>query len=214
MPKQIDPDVVRYVAGVSVWARWFVFLVVVFEFVYRPGFWYYGHFEYTFLLVPLVAFNGLVHYRLLANRRVTWHWLFLLCALDITLATVGIIFQGGFKGFMFLAYYPALAVFAVAFTTLWLGLAWTTLVAGLYALVCLLIGPGLDFVAGHEKELVVRLATMYTLVLCVGLFARFERIKVAGGGGAGAGAPAGADRALPDHSRYDGAVGLHDRAGH
>ena len=177
MPKQSDPDVVRYVAGVSVWARWFVFLVVVFEFVYRPGFWYYGHFEYTFLLVPLVAFNGLVHYRLLANRRVTWHWLFLLCALDITLATVGIIFQGGFKGFMFLAYYPALAVFAVAFTTLWLGLAWTTLVAGLYALVCLLIGPGLDFVAGHEKELVVRLATMYTLVLCVGLFARFERIR-------------------------------------
>ena len=177
LPKQLDPDVVRYVAGVSVWARWFVFLVVVFEFVYRPGFWYYGHFEYTFLLVPLVAFNGLVHYRLLANRRVTWHWLFLLCALDITLATVGIIFQGGFKGFMFLAYYPALAVFAVAFTTLWLGLAWTTLVAGLYALVCLLIGPGLDFVAGHEKELVVRLATMYTLVLCVGLFARFERIR-------------------------------------
>ena len=177
LPQQLDPDAVRYVAGVSVWARWFVCLVVGFEFVYRPGFWYYGHFEYTLLLVPLVAGNGLVHSRLLAHHRVTWHWLFLLGALDITLATVGVIFQGGFQGFMFLAYYPALAVFAVAFTTLWLGLAWTTLVAGLYALICLLIGPGLDFVAGHEKELVVRLATMYTLVLCVGLCARFERLR-------------------------------------
>ena len=172
-----DADVLRHAAAVSVWGRWFVFLVVVSQYVYRPGFWYYGHFEYTLLLVPLAVFNGLVHYRLLRNGRITWHWLLLLSAMDIAVATVGIIFQGGFPGFAFLAYYPALALFVVVFTSLWLGLAWTTVTAVVYALVCLNAGPGLDLVAGHEKELLLRIAAMYALVLCVSMIARFERIK-------------------------------------
>ena len=170
-----DPDTAQYAARVTVWGRWFVCLVVVSQFVYRPGFWYYGHFEYTFLLVPLVAFNGLVHYRLLANRWVTWHWLLFLSAMDITVATAGVIIQGGFDGFIFVAYYPALALFVVVFTSLRLGLAWTTITACVYAFICLTVGPGLDFVAGHEKELLVRLAAMYALVLCVSLITRFER---------------------------------------
>ncbi len=172
-----DPDVVRHAARVSVWARWFVCLVVAFEFVYRPGFWYYGHFEYLLLLVPLVTLNGLAHYRLLANRRVTWHWLLLLSAMDLVLVTAGIIIQRGFEGFIFSAYYPALALFVAVFTSVWLGLAWTTLTACAYALACLLVGPGLDIVAGHEKELLVRIAAMYALVLLVSLIARFERAK-------------------------------------
>ena len=172
-----DSDVVRYAAGVSVWGRWFVFLVVVSQFVYRPGFWYYGHFEYTLLLVPLAVFNGLVHFRLLKSGLVTWHWLLLLSAMDIAVSTVGIIFQGGFSGFAFLAYYPALALFVVVFTSMWLGLAWTTITAFIYALVCLKVGLGLDLVAGHEKELLVRIAAMYALVLNVSLIARFERIR-------------------------------------
>ena len=173
-----DPDVVRYAAGVSVWGRWFVFLVIVFEFAYRPGFWYYGHFEYTLLLVPLASFNGLVHYRLVAKGWVPRPLLFLLSAMDIAMATAGVIIQGGFAdGFIFVAYYPALALFVVVFTSLRLGLAWTTMTAGIYVLVCLEVGPGLDFVAGHEKELLVRVAAMYALVSYVGLVARFERTK-------------------------------------
>ena len=35
-----DPDVVLYAARVSVWGRWFVWLVGVFLLAYRPGFWY------------------------------------------------------------------------------------------------------------------------------------------------------------------------------
>ena len=176
-PRQIDPEVARYVAGVSVWGRWFVCLVTAFEFAYRPGFWYFGHIEYTFLLVPLVALNGLVHYRLLAKGWVTWHWLILLSAMDIAIVTAGVVIQTGFPGFIFLAYYPALALFVVVFASLWLALAWTTMTAGIYTFVCLTVGPGLDLVAGHEKELLARLAAMYTLVLCVGLVARFERTR-------------------------------------
>ena len=173
-----DPDVVQYAAGVSVWGRWFVWLVTVFQFIYRPGFWYYeGHFEYLFLHVPLVTLNGLVHYRLLTNRSVTWRWLLLLSAMDLILATAGIILQRGFEGFLFLAYYPALALFVVVFPSMWLGLAWTTMTAVVYAFVCLRVGLGLDLVAGDEKELLARLAAMYAIVLYVSLIARFERTK-------------------------------------
>ena len=173
-----DPHVVRYAAGVTVWCRWFVVLVIVFEFTYRPGFWYHGHFDYWLILAPLVALNGLVHYLLIARRPVSWRWMLLLSAMDIALATVGVVVQGGFdRGFVFVAYYPALALFLVVFTSLWLGLAWTTMAAGIYALVCLKIGPGLDFVAGHEKELIVRIAAMYVLVLGVGLIVQVERVR-------------------------------------
>ena len=173
-----DPDVVQYAAGVSVWGRWFVWLVTVFQFIYRPGFWYYeGHFEYLFLLVPVVTLNGLVHYRLLTNRSVTWRWLLLLSAMDMVLATVGIILQRGFEGFLFLAYYPALALFVVVFPSMWLGLAWTTMTAAVYTIVCLRVGLGLDLVAGDEKELLARLAAMYAIVLYVSLIARFERTR-------------------------------------
>ncbi len=173
-----DPDVVRYAVAVSVWGRWFVWLVTVFQFVYRPGFWYYeGHFEYLFLHVPLVTLNGLVHYRLLRSRSVSWRWLLLLSAMDFALITAGIILQRGFEGFLFLAYYPALALFVVVFPSLWLGLAWTTMTAVTYAFVCLKVGLGLDLVAGDEKVLLARLGAMYALVLCVGLIARFERIR-------------------------------------
>ena len=45
----------------------------------------------------------------------TWRWMLFLCAMDLAVITVGI--GGGFGSFMFLAYYPALAVFAVVFTS-------------------------------------------------------------------------------------------------
>ncbi len=173
-----DPAVVHYAVGVSVWGRWFIWLVTVVQFAYRPGFWYYeGHFEYLFLLVPVVALNGLVHYRLLTNRSVTWRWLLLLSAMDMALATGGIILQRGFEGFLFLAYYPAIALFVVVFPSLWIGLAWTTMTAAVYTFVWLTVGLGLDYVAGDEKELLARLAAMYAIVLYVSLIARFERTR-------------------------------------
>ena len=179
---RLDPDVVRYATGVSVWGRWFILVVTLFQFAYRPLFWYPDgiepdNVEYTFPLVALAMLNGLVHYRLLTNRSVTWRWLLLLSAMDMVMATVGIIIQQGFEGFLFLAYYPALALFVVVFPSLWLGLAWATMTAAVYTIVCLTVGPGLDLVAGEEKELLVRLAAMYALVLCVSLVVRFERSR-------------------------------------
>ena len=172
-----DPDVVRYAAGVSVWGRWFVWLVGVFLLAYRPGLWYPGDIEYLTLPVLVGVLNGLVHHRLLTNRTVTWRWMLFLSAADIALITFGIVIGGGFRSFIFLAYYPSLAVFAVVFSSFWLSLAWTTAAAVTYAVVCLSVGAGLDLGAGNEKVLLARLALMYTIVLGISFITRFERIR-------------------------------------
>ena len=39
------------------------------------------------------------------------------------------------------------------------------------------MGSGLDFDAGQEKALLARLMAMYGVVTCVGLIARFERVR-------------------------------------
>ena len=172
-----DPEVIPYAARVSVWGRWFVWLVAVFELVYRPGFWYPADVELLLPHLLLVTSNGLVHYRLLTSRPVTWRWLLFMSAMDIAFITVSIILHSGFDSFIFVAYYPALALFVAVFTSLWLGLAWTTLTIGAYALVCLTVDSGFDFGAGHEKALIARLAAMYALVLGLSLIIRFERIR-------------------------------------
>ena len=177
-----DPEVVPYAARVSIWGRWILWLVSVFHLAYRPADWYPGDIEHVFLHVPLVTLNGLVHFRLLTNRPVTWRWLAVLSAMDIVLITADIVIGGGFKSFTFLAYYPALAVFAAVFTVLWLSLAWTTMAAVAYVVVSVGVGSGLDLGGGGSsggdlRVLVGRLAAMYALVLCVSLITRFERTK-------------------------------------
>ena len=172
-----DPGVVLHAARICVWSRWFILLVGVFQIIYRPGFWYPEDIEYLPLLVLLLLLNSLAHYRLLTNRPVTWRWILLPSTIDIALITTGIVIGGGFKSFVFLAYYPALAVFAMVFSSFWLSLAWTTTAAVVYVVVCLTVGSGLDLDAGNEKVLVARLAAMYTVVLGISVIIRFERIR-------------------------------------
>ena len=172
-----DPDVVLYCTRVSVWGRWFIWLVSVFLFAYRPGFWYSEYVE--FLVLPVLVFtsNSLVHYRLLTRRPVTTGWLMFLSAMDVILITGGVAMQGGYHSFIFLAYYPALAVVAVVFLSFWFTVAWTTTAVVAYAVVCVLAGPGLDLDAGDEKVLLSRLAVIYTMVVGLSLITRFERAR-------------------------------------
>ena len=172
-----DPDVMLYAARVSVWARWLGWLVGVFQLAYRPGLWYATDKEYLFLSVPLLAFNGFVHYRLRRDRAVTWRWLFFLSGMDIALITAIVIIGGDFHLFSYVTYYPALALFAVVFPSLWLSLAWATMAGAIYAVASLAVGPGLDFDAGQEKALFARVVAMYAIVATVSLIARFERIR-------------------------------------
>ena len=171
------PEVVQYAAWVSVWCRWLIWVVSVFNLAYLPDRWYPEDIGYVFLHVPLVILNGLVHYRLLTNRPVTWRWMLVLSAMDIALITAGIVIGGGFNSFIFLAYYAALAAFAAIFTSLWLNLAWTTLTAIAYSIVTFSVGSGFERDAGDDTVLLSRLTVMYAIVLCITLITRFERIS-------------------------------------
>lgn len=77
--------------------------------------------------------------------------------------------------FTHVLYYPVLAVFAVLFTSVRLNLAWVTLVALIYTIVCITVGEGLDLAPRDDMVLAVRVGAMYAVVLVVNLVARFER---------------------------------------
>ncbi|MYB50464.1 MAG: hypothetical protein F4X72_14570 [Dehalococcoidia bacterium] len=171
----VDRDVLPYAARVSVWGRWFVALVAVFLVAYRLDFWYPHHLAPAVLVIPLVAVNGLVHWGILLKRPVTRRWLLLLSGLDVALISASVSSFAGLERFVFVAYYPSLAMFVLVFTSIRLGLAWTTLTAAAYTIATLMSAGGLDLAEGDEKVLLARLAAMYALVLCVMLITRFER---------------------------------------
>ena len=97
--------------------------------------------------------------------------------MDLALITAAVVIGGEFDLFIFLLYYPALALFAVVFMSLWLSRAWTTMVAVAYSAVSLTAGSGLDFDSGEEQALFARVVAMYAVVASVSLVARFERLK-------------------------------------
>ena len=175
---QIDPDGLKYVATVSVRAHWFIVALMLFELVYRP---YYGvakYAAYGLLLGMLIGLNGYVHYRLHANRPVTWRWVSALFALDVFLLSAVLTISDGFSHYFFhLFYYGALAGSAVIFTSFRLNMAWATVVAVVYAAISLTVGDGIDMEAREEKVLLARIAVMYVVVVAVNLATRFERIR-------------------------------------
>lgn len=173
----IDPDVVAYAARVTVWGRWFIWAFSIYLMAYRPGFWFPQDAEYLVVHGSLGLHNGLVHYRLLTHRPVTWRWMLVLCAMDVALITASIVIFGGFRSFIFLCYYPAITIFAVVFSSSWLSFVWAMIAAVTYTAVCLAAGSGLDIDAGDDRGLMARLAAMYFIAMGVSFITRFERTR-------------------------------------
>ena len=176
--REVDPGELRYPATIFVWVRWFICAVCVFQLVYRPVFIGSRYTGFVLCFIVLVGFNGYIHYRVRSVRDVTLKWMLVLSALDVVLITVGTVVGGGFSHFFFyLLYYPALAWFAVFFSSFGLSFAWVTLVAVIYTIVSLTVGEGLDLEARDDKALIARILVMYAVVASVSLVARSERIR-------------------------------------
>ena len=129
----------------------------------------------------------------------------------VTLITAVVIIGGDFHLFSYVAYYPALALFAVVFPHLWLSLAWATIAGAIYAVVSLMVGPGLDFDAGQEKALLARVMAMYGVVASVSV--RFERVRRQESAERERELQRERIETLPDHSRHGRADRLHDQPG-
>ena len=129
-------------------------------------------------LLVLIGFNGYIHYRLLSNKPITWHWPVALYALDVFLVSAAAALSDGFShSFHHLFYYPALAGLAVLFTSFRLNMVWVTMASLVYVAISLTVGDGIDIEAGDEKALLARIAVMYAVVAAVNLATRFERIR-------------------------------------
>lgn len=174
---QADPDVVRHAVRVSVWGRWYIWLVGVVLLARRPDLWYPEDIGFGLLNVSLATINGVVHHRIWTHRPVTWRWMLALCCLDITLITAFIAVSGRFDNLIFVTYYPALAIFAVVFSSIWIVLAWVTATAVVYTVVVLVTGPGLNVEVGQDHVLTARLSVMYLVAVGVNLITRFERSR-------------------------------------
>ncbi|MXX53177.1 MAG: hypothetical protein F4Z35_04360, partial [Dehalococcoidia bacterium] len=168
---------VGYAARVSVWLRWLIIAMYAFMYFERTfSFPASQNNAYGALLCVLIVFNGLVHFRLWSGRPLTWRWMLALSAADVVLVTAAVWISGGFSTlFSYLMYYPALALFAVLFTSWRLNLVWVSLVALAYTLTCLMAGDGIDLADREEMILLARVAVMYTVALAVNLVARYER---------------------------------------
>ena len=174
-PDWAELDVVLLAAKVTVWGRWFIWISAVGFLLYRPSLWYPEDMEFLFLNATLAVVNGILHYRILRKRPVTWRWMLAISAADIVLITSNIALLGTFDNYVFVIYYPALAAFAMVFTIFWLSIAWTTATAIAYTVVSAAVGSGLDLTTGDERDLFARVATMYLIVVGISLIIRFER---------------------------------------
>ena len=172
-----EPDVVSYAAWVSLWGRWSVWLLVIFLFAYRPDFWYPELTAALALPILQLLINGLVHYRLRKRRPITQRLLLLVSASDLVQIVFAVVILGGFSTFAYIAFYPALGLFAVLFSSIWATFAWTSLAASIYVVVCVWTGGGLDLGLGQEKVLVARVATMYIVAIGIGMLVRYERLR-------------------------------------
>ena len=177
---RIDPDGLRQVATVTVWLHWFAAALLFFQLVYRPGYGlevgiqYSLAFSLAFSL--LLAFNGYTHYRLATHKTMTWRWILALVSAFVALISVSVVIGGGFSHyFLHLLYYPALAGYAVVFTSFRLTMAWVTVVSVLYLAISLIVGDGIDIAAMDEKSLLARIFVMYMVAASVNLVSSFER---------------------------------------
>ena len=177
-PDLTDPDDLRYSLRISVWVRWFLLIAWLLQFNYRPNFGDPVYIPTTLFAGSLLALNGYVHYRIQSNRTVTRRWALALSVMDAAMITAGIaISSSGFQNTFFVLYYPALAMFAVVFTSFRLSFAWVTMVAVMYAALSLVLEPGVDYGIKEEKVLFTRIAVMYTVVAAVNLVSSYERIR-------------------------------------
>lgn len=177
----IDAEVVRQALWVSVWGRWIIWLAGAVMLARRPDLWHPEQYGFVYLNASLAAVNLVVHWRLRTGRPTTWGWLLALCAADLCLITsnaaVNIAATGGLDNMVFIAYYPALAVFAVVFSSLRLVAAWATVTAVVYSAVAVTAGTGLDIEAGQDHVLAGRLLVMYLVAVGVSLIVGFERAR-------------------------------------
>ena len=175
---QVDPVGLRFVATISVIGHWIACAVFLFEVSHHIGDETAKYSLYALLLLALVGFNGILHYRLRTNRTISWRWLQALYTWDVVLVSVWLATSGGFDHpFIHLFYFPLLATLSVFLASFWVTMAWVTAVSGVYIGISLTAGDGIDLAANDHETLLARIVVMCVVAAVVKLAGRFERMR-------------------------------------
>ena len=173
-----DPDGLKFLARTFVWARWFILAFGLVLWLWRPADWPETYALYVPAILLFVGLNGYTHYRLATDKAVTRGWILLNATLDVFILSGAVATTGGFgHPYLHLLYYPQLAGYAVVLTSFRLTMACATFVAGMYLVVSLTFGDGIDTAAADERTLLARLLVMYTVAAIVNIIAKFERAR-------------------------------------
>ncbi len=172
---QTIPEELLHAARVLLWVRWFGLGAAFVEIHYRVDYGSLSHILNTCYCLGFLAANGYVQYLMRRSGTVKPAWLFMLSALDVAAISFSASISGGFNSPYFAMYYVALAVFAYVFTSRWLILSWTTLVAVIYSVLSFTVEPGLDLAGKDEQHLFYRLVALYAVSAAVGIIAGLER---------------------------------------
>ena len=170
-----SPEDFAHAASVLLWVRWFGLGAAFVEIHYRVDYWSLSHVLNTFYCLGFLAANGYVHWVMRRRGAVKPAWLLVLSALDVGAISFSASLSGGFNSPYFAMYYFAVAVFAYVFTSRWLVLSWTTLVAAIYSALSFAVEPGLDLAGKEEQHLFYRLVALYAVSAAVSIIAGLER---------------------------------------
>ena len=172
-----DGEGLRYPATLSIWARWVFLAACLIETNYRIEYGALSHILNTLYLLGVMVPGAWVLWKIRATGRVDRRWLLLLSAIDAACITFSLSLSGGFDSRYFPLYYFAVALFAWVFTSPWLVLSWTAMVAAVYLTACLLVGGGVDLGQQEEKVLFYRALVLFWVAVSVNLVTRFERVR-------------------------------------
>ena len=172
-----DPADIEYALRISARVRWVVWLICAVLLVYRPTLALHTFVPYLVMNLFLLGLNIWLWWWLSSGRPVSRRLVLFVFALDMALITGAVVVGGGFGHYGFLAYYPALALFAATFTSFRLTMAWTTVVAVFYLALSLGMGTGVEITGRNEEDLLSRVGAMYTVAGAVSLIVRFQRSR-------------------------------------
>jgi len=172
---RFSADELWTLANISAWTRWFVIAASFGLIGFRND---YTDTQFIVMMSGVgieIVVNTVFHYAVWKRKRLRWQWLLAMAILDVALATLMVGIRGGLDSYYYVVYFPILAVFAVAFTSLRILATFTALTILAYVLTTLLTGDGIQSELNEHRDLYIRIVFLLPVVVSVNAVAKFER---------------------------------------
>lgn len=165
---EVRSEDLAYGQTVLVWARWILIGTGLLLSFWSPK-------DLTTLQIQLAAIialafgNFYLHVQLLRGHPALDNVVYGASLADISVVTAIVLVQTGYPSPVFIFYFAVIVGISVAFPT-WLTAGYTSLVIGVYGIICLATAP-----AGDYPVVFTRLLMIAAIAVCGSIFARGER---------------------------------------